>query len=434
MDALRSTERPILPNFDGGDENDENHNDATSKTPSPPGSQMKNTDDESDNDDRYDSDEDIRQEDRKSSSSSSASSSAATGRSQRTPTRRSNVVSRKFWSKRSSPSPSSFFQTLQPKESTRFLDHINQSDLTPKMRAILVDWLIELSEHFHFSEATLHTAITMADRVLACGRGEDDTTTDAGPLRRRNPNRRSRTNDVDDSDDPDDNDDAASQNSQNFVIPRDRYQLLGATCVWLACKIMETSPPKAKQIAYVSDNIYDLHQIITMERRICNALGFAFFREPTPYQFLLEFLRASHEGDLDPRTCPRGSCGVVPVTNSILTDMANYLLELGRIPFGPATRKPSLLAASAVYLARVTLGVRSSQLDAACDPNGYWTPTLAYYSGYSKQDLKETVLTIHAYQVGAECSDLKSTFTKYRPKKYNRVAIKTAQLQENLGF
>jgi hypothetical protein len=109
-----------------------------------------------------------------------------------------------------------------------------------------------------------------------------------------------------------------------------------------------------------------------------------------------------------------------------------YLLELGRLPYDPVTQKPSLLAAAAVYLARVTLGVQSS--DVSVDPLGRWTRTLEYYTGYSHEELKETVLAIHSYHLAAEESQLKSVFTKYKSKKHNRVALKTVPRVEDIGF
>jgi hypothetical protein len=63
-----------------------------------------------------------------------------------------------------------------------------------------------------------------------------------------------------------------------------------------------------------------------------------------------------------------------------------------------------------------------------------WTPTLEYYTGYSKSELQETVLAIHAYHLAAEESSLKSVFTKYRSKKYQRVALKTVPREEDFGF
>jgi len=443
-----------------------------------------------------------------------------------------------------------------------------QPQLTPKMRSILVDWMIELSEHFSFSSLTLHLAITMVDRVLASGRfWKDQNNNDANRNTNTNSNtnaknktsssatkntaknsnsnsntstierRRTRShtfssrddshdtnannnksdsdqheteddddtvNDDDDDIDDDDEDDSKSKDTRCYVIPRNRFQLLGATCVWLACKVQEITPPKASEIAYVSDHIYNTDQIIRMERRVCNALDFNFFTAPTPHQFLFEFTRASlvgccprHVQQLKQqqnqlvektgntatatvsanatacacgcRRCriPAAYVGVGLATNSIFRDMVHYLLELGRLPYGPACRNPSLLAAAAVYLARVTLGIprtleattkattieKSSSSSSvagatACgdgdDSDGNnnskssnyynWTPTLQHYTGYKMAELRETVLEIHGYLMAAETSGLKATFNKYKSKKYHRVALKTVLRAEELGF
>eukprot|EP00429_Kryptoperidinium_foliaceum_P024494 CAMPEP_0176131652 /NCGR_PEP_ID=MMETSP0120_2-20121206/66658_1 /TAXON_ID=160619 /ORGANISM="Kryptoperidinium foliaceum, Strain CCMP 1326" /LENGTH=262 /DNA_ID=CAMNT_0017467049 /DNA_START=12 /DNA_END=800 /DNA_ORIENTATION=+ len=261
------------------------------------------------------------------------------------------------------------------------------------MRAILIDWIIELSDHFHFGHSTLHLACTLVDQVLACG---------------------SLSLDGDDSDPEDehefDHEYDAESKTNCFLISRDRFQLLGATCTWLACKMEEQAPPKVAQIAYVSDNIYSVEQIKRMERRVCNALGFALARQ-TPYPFLHEFLRASTE-------CTDQSCE----SPQIFRNLVLYLMELGRLPYLPLTCKPSLLTAAAVYLARATLGMVP------------WSPTLEFYTGYCKEDLKEVVLSIHKYHAAAEESSLKSCFTKYKQKKYRRVAMKTVPRVEDLGF
>ena len=110
-----------------------------------------------------------------------------------------------------------------------------------------------------------------------------------------------------------------------------------------------------------------------------------------------------------------------------------YLLKVGRLPYyTPVIKKPSLLAVAAIYLARCTLGIRST--DVSVDPLGRWTRTLEYYTGYSQAELKDTVLAIHGYQLAAEASTLKSVFSKYKSKKYNRVALKTVTRMEDLGF
>ena len=161
-----------------------------------------------------------------------------------------------------------------------------------------------------------------------------------------------------------------------------------------------------------------------MERTICSALNFSIAHQ-TPYPYVYEFIRASNE-------CPNPSCQSAFSSSTVFTNLVLYLLEIGRLPYFPVTKKPSLLAAAAVYLARCTLRVRSS--DTSLDPLGRWTRTLEHYTGYSKADLKEAVLAIHGYHLAAEDSSLKSVFTKYRSKKYNKVAYKTVPTLEGLGF
>lgn len=45
----------------------------------------------------------------------------------------------------------------------------NQPYLTEKMRAILMDWLVELSEEYKFKPETLQLAVALVDACLACG-------------------------------------------------------------------------------------------------------------------------------------------------------------------------------------------------------------------------------------------------------------------------
>ena len=416
-----------------------------------------------------------------SSHSSSSMSSSNAAMSKVTPNERQNdFVVDEDWNKKKN------IHNLhqQPCESTTLMSV--QPNLTPKMRSILVDWLIELSEHFSFESSTLHLAVTMVDRVLASGRslhGGDGDDEQRRSVSRRRPRSSSQTfslgstsvstltkdshnnnydSDVDTDEEEDDNDnededEEGSKDTHCYLIPRDRFQLLGATCVWLACKVKEISPPKAKEIAYVSDHIYTVEQIKTMERRVCNALNFTFFEAPTPHHFLFEFMRASFAQEsaastsTTTATCtnsttgacscgcrrcliPAAATGVGLAIDSVFRDMAHYLLELGRLPYGPTGRKPSLLAAAVVYLTRVTLGIPRRLPSSSSDRDAYWTPTLEYYTGYAKSDLFDTVLELHAYHMAAETSNLKAVFSKYKTKRFHRVALKTVVLREDLGF
>ena len=448
---------------------------------------------------------------------SSSSSSLSTSSSMKVTPQEKKSQSYKAWLKADYnwTEPKRNPQPHQSSENTKRMSI--QPQLTPKMRSILVDWMIELSEHFNFGPSTLHLAVTIVDRVLASGRFTNElTTSNSGSSRNSSNSSRSgnssnyssnsrsgnssnsmsrsdRTRSTrssksanqiydsdydvygDESDDDDDDDedyDNSSKSTRCYMIPRDRFQLLGATCVWMACKIQETNPPKSSDIKYVSDHIYSKLQITRMERRVCNALNFSFFETPTPHQFLFEYMRASLAGCSSEQTLPVennsfGSVHAIPVaaigvndaTHSVFRDMTHYLLELGRLPYGPTGRNPSLLAAAAVYLARVTLGIpaalkNTTESSASITSNAsssasfsesdtdlgsesfsyYWTPTLKYYTGYDQNDLRKTVLEVHEYHMAAESSNLRAVFNKYKSKNYHRVALKTVVRVEDLGF
>jgi hypothetical protein len=88
---------------------------------------------------------------------------------------------------------------------------------------------------------------------------------------------------------------------------------------------------------------------------------------------------------------------------------------------------PSRLAAAAVYLARVTLGVHNSGV--------VWTKTLEHYTGYTAEELKSTVLLMHDLQGRAEESDaMRGIWCKYEQANRRRVALKTVVRREDLGF
>ena len=414
---------------------------------------------------------------RRSSSSSSSSVSKITpdDRNLRRRGSKASVATDFKWIQRTT--------NLQPHQSPENTKSMSiQPQLTPKMRSILVDWLIELSDHFSFGSSTLHLAVTLVDRVLASGKfleHHNISTTEQRCAKSRSIAAKdtkhnssiydyfeSDYSEADDENSYEDNEeDNKSRDTRCYIIPRDRFQLLGATCVWLACKIKESAPPKAREIAYVADHIYSIEQITRMERRVCNALNFSFFEAPTPHQFLFEYMRASLAGftsNLREDNLPIGNnirckldtttasdTGILYATESVFRDMVHYLLELGRLPYGPTGRNPSLLAAAAVYLARVTLGIPRALINADHSTTSalsntsqsewildsyYWTPTLKHYTGYTRKHLKETVMEIHEYHKAAESSALKAVFTKYKSKKYHRVALKTVVRVEDLGF
>ena len=102
-----------------------------------------------------------------------------------------------------------------------------QSDINNKMRAILIDWLIDVHLKFNFKQETLYITIFIIDAYLSIKR-----------------------------------------------IERTNFQLLGITALFIACKQNEILFRKINEYAYITDNAYTEEDIKNMEHKVLNALNF----------------------------------------------------------------------------------------------------------------------------------------------------------------
>ncbi|CAL9203939.1 unnamed protein product [Musa hybrid cultivar] len=120
-----------------------------------------------------------------------------------------------------------------------------QFDINEKMRAILVDWLIEVHYKFEPMEETLFLTVNIIDRFLA-----------------------------------------------RMTVARKKLQLVGVTAMLLACKYEELSVPMVEDFVLITDRAYTREEILEMERSIINTLQFNL-SVPTPYVFMRRFLKAA---------------------------------------------------------------------------------------------------------------------------------------------
>ncbi|KAJ3585616.1 hypothetical protein NHX12_014335 [Muraenolepis orangiensis] len=116
-----------------------------------------------------------------------------------------------------------------------------QPNLNPGMRAILVDWLVEVQENFELNHETLYLAVKMTDHFLAIS-----------------------------------------------PVARETLQLIGSTTMLIASKFEERSPPCVDDFMYICDDAYKREEIIAMETSILQALGFDI-SIPIPYRFLRRY-------------------------------------------------------------------------------------------------------------------------------------------------
>ncbi|XP_076145753.1 G2/mitotic-specific cyclin-B3 isoform X1 [Alosa pseudoharengus] len=137
------------------------------------------------------------------------------------------------------------FDYLKKREEKFVLDDYLpvQPSITENIRAILVDWMVEVQENFELNHETLYLAVKLTDHYLA-----------AAPC------------------------------------TRDLLQLIGSTAMLIAAKFEERCPPCVDDFLYICDDAYKRPQLIAMEANILKALDFDI-NIPISYRFLRRFAK-----------------------------------------------------------------------------------------------------------------------------------------------
>ncbi|XP_051179498.1 cyclin-A3-1 [Lolium perenne] len=225
-----------------------------------------------------------------------------------------------------------------------------QVDITPNMRGILVDWLVEVAEEYKLVSDTLYLTVSYIDRFL-------------------------------------------SANSLN----RQKLQLLGVSAMLIASKYEEISPPNVEDFCYITDNTYMKQELIKMESDILNILKFEM-GNPTAKAFLRLFIRSGQEDNKYPALS--------------LEFMGSYLSELSLLEYGCVRFLPSVVAASAVFVARLTLDPDSNP----------WSKKLQAVTGYRPFELKDCITAIHDLQLSRKGQSWNAIRDKYKQHRFKGVS------------
>jgi hypothetical protein len=238
----------------------------------------------------------------------------------------------------------------------------NQSEISSKMRAILIDWLIEVHLKFSLLPETLFLTVNLIDRYLQIEKVNSKT-----------------------------------------------FQLVGVASMLIASKYEEIYAPEVRDFVYALNKTYTSNQIIEMEGNILSKLKFEVLHVSS-YRFLERFIFfLCDETDLVSKI------GDDP-TKTKCFYLAQYLLELGLLDYSALKFSPSLLAASALFFARKLCFHQDSEKNKMI-----WTDTLKNYTAYSEESLYPCVKELCKLVTGISHSECKAIINKFSSDKYKRV-------------
>ncbi|KAL1133198.1 hypothetical protein V6Z11_A12G023100 [Gossypium hirsutum] len=187
-------------------------------------------------------------------------------------------------------------------------------------------------------------------------------------------------------------------NMREMLMAWNKLQLLGVSCMLIASKYEEITPPHIDDFCYITDNSYTKEEVVEMEKEILKLLDFEI-GTPTTRNFLRIFMRAAEE-----------KCKYQELQ---LEFLSCYLAELSLLDYGCLQFLPSIVASAAIFLSRFII-----------QPNTHpWSKSLQRYSCYRPIELKECVLSIHALHLNRRGNCLRAVTEKYMQHKFKGVAM-----------
>ncbi|KAJ7434702.1 cyclin-like protein [Mycena latifolia] len=173
------------------------------------------------------------------------------------------------------------------------------------------------------------------------------------------------------------------------VIPPSKVQLVGMACLFTAAKYEETVAPSVANFVHIAESAYSTSDMLQAEQHILRALEWNL-SYPSPINYLR---RISKVDGFDPQT----------------RTVAKYLTEIACMEHRLIPSPPSLVAAAAMWLARLALGEET------------WTPNLAHYSMYAESAL--VPVANHMLHFVLAPIRYESFYKKYAGKRNMKVSV-----------
>lgn len=178
------------------------------------------------------------------------------------------------------------------------------------------------------------------------------------------------------------------------MVSRTKLQLVGCTGMLIASKYEEIYAPEVRDFVYISDKAYSHEEILMMESIMLNKLQFNV-TVPSALRFGQRFMK------------------LVKGANERFRMLVQYLMELTLQNYHFLKYLPSMIAASATYLASSMVSCRPGKPE--------WTSLLRSQTNYSLEDMRECVCDLHAL-AGKMPLKYRAVRKKYSSRKFLEVA------------
>jgi G2/mitotic-specific cyclin 1/2 len=170
-----------------------------------------------------------------------------------------------------------------------------------------------------------------------------------------------------------------------------KFQLVGLTALFVAAKYEEVVCPSITHFLHMTDGGYDVSEILRAERYLLQTLNFDI-SYPNPLHFLRRVSKADGY-DVHART------------------VAKFFIEISCVEHRLLPYPPSMLAAAAMWLARL------------CLDRGPWHANMVHYSEYAQHEVLPCAQIMLDYVLDKDMDTTSAFFKKYASKKHLKASI-----------
>ncbi|KAL9128428.1 MAG: hypothetical protein Q9217_002890 [Psora testacea] len=176
----------------------------------------------------------------------------------------------------------------------------NQAEIQWSMRAVLMDWIVQVHHRFNLLPETLFLCVNYIDRFLSCK-----------------------------------------------IVSLGKLQLVGATAIFIAAKYEEIDCPSVQEIVYMVDGGYTVDEILKAERFMLTMLAFEL-GWPGPMSFLRRISKAD-DYDLETRTLAKYFLEITIMDERFISSPPSYVAAGAHCLARMMLRKGSWLPAHVYY-------------------------------------------------------------------------------------